>query len=197
VAAQPDNPNESESVVETTELVERARSGDRAAFGLLYDRFAPTLQGVAERLLPGVRERRERDDLMHDVFLEAWQHIREYDPARAPFRTWLLLRLRSRASDLRNRAEARHTRLAEGDEMEASMGAPQEHELEQRSVRAALHALEPEVRAVLELTYFDGWTAREIAERKDVPLGTVKSRLARGLGVLAAALRERGEAHDE
>ncbi|HEY2216370.1 MAG TPA: sigma factor, partial [Solirubrobacteraceae bacterium] len=72
----------------------RAAAGDRAALGLLYDRFAPSMLAVGQRILGSARE---AEDLVHDVFLEAWLRARYYDPARGSVRTWLMLRLRSRA----------------------------------------------------------------------------------------------------
>jgi RNA polymerase sigma-70 factor (ECF subfamily) len=179
----------------TEVLVERAQAGDRQAFGVLYDQLAPSLTAAAERILRG---RRESDDLVHDVFLEAWQHIRAYDASKASFRTWLLLRLRSRALDLLARAETRNTRLAQNDtEIDASVSPGQEHAVEQGVVRRALDGLEEGVRSVLDQTYFEGLNAREISERTGLPLGTVKSRLARGLGALSAALGEKGVELDE
>jgi len=62
------------------------------------------------------------------------------------------------------------------------------------AVRDALATLDADVRAVLELTYFEGLTAEEIAARNGAPLGTVKSRLARGLTRLHALLHELGGA---
>ncbi|HEX6240851.1 MAG TPA: sigma-70 family RNA polymerase sigma factor [Polyangiales bacterium] len=182
----------SESIAQ---LVQRAQLGERVAFGQLYDRFAPRLQAVADRLL---KQRRDSGDLVHDVFLEAWQHIREYDAAKGSFRTWLLMRLRSRAWDALARADARTTRLLhEGEQLESVSAPEQEHALEQNTVRAALDDLEEGVRGVLDQSYFEGLSAREIAERTGLPVGTVKSRLARGLSALAAALGERAEQQDE
>lgn len=188
-------PDTGSSGVATAQLVERAREGDAEAFGVLYDQLAPTLLSVATRILRG---QREGDDLVHDVFLEAWQRIREYDAQKGSFRTWLLLRLRSRALDLLLRAETRHTKLAQDEAtLDAPVSPSQEHALEQRAVRDALASLEEGVRSVLAYTYFEGLNAREIAERAGLPLGTVKSRLARGLSALSAALSEKGVASDD
>ena len=73
------------------ELMQRAQSGDTEAFAAIYDRHAGALLALAQRMLGG-----EALDLLHDVFLEAWQEVRSYDPSRATPRTWLLVRLRSR-----------------------------------------------------------------------------------------------------
>ncbi|MEZ4468804.1 MAG: sigma-70 family RNA polymerase sigma factor [bacterium] len=79
-----------------TRLVLGMAQGDKSALGQLYDRHAPLLLGVALRLLG---DRPEAEDLVHDVLIEAWQRADTYDPARASVRSWLLLRLRSRALD--------------------------------------------------------------------------------------------------
>lgn len=193
VVCPPADPPETDDV-SLEALVKRSQLGDRHAFGALYDRLAPTLLGVAARFL---RARREADDLVHDVFLEAWQHICDYDPNKSSVRTWFLLRLRSRALDSLAKAETRRTRLAEDEpSVEQSSSPTQDLALEQSVIRAAVQRLEEGVRTVLDHTYFDGLNAREIAERTGLPLGTVKSRLARGLAALEVALREQGGGHD-
>jgi RNA polymerase sigma-70 factor (ECF subfamily) len=160
----------------------------------LYDRFSPILLGAAVRFF---RDRREADDLVHDVFLEAWQHVREYDAAKGSFRSWLLLRLRSRALDRMGRAEFRKTSsLEDGPGATEPRARPGADTLDVIAVRRALEGLEADVRSVLERTYFEGLTAREIAEQANVPLGTVKSRLARGLSALGVALRGEGESDE-
>jgi RNA polymerase sigma-70 factor (ECF subfamily) len=190
VVAATDSVKGSPDASEDAALVERARRGDRAAFGTLYDRFSPILLGAAIRFF---RDRREADDLVHDVFLEAWQHVREYDRAKGSIRTWLLLRLRSRALDRMGRAEARKTRLLEDGADTAESVALGTDAIDVIAVRRALDGLDQDVRGVLERTYFEGLTAREIAEQANVPIGTVKSRLARGLSALGVALRGEGE----
>ena len=82
------------------ELIARAQTGQVAAFAQLYDRHAARVLRVARRLLGASHE---ADDLLHDVFLEAWQQVRSYDATRASVLTWLLLRTRSRAADRRAR----------------------------------------------------------------------------------------------
>jgi RNA polymerase sigma-70 factor (ECF subfamily) len=167
-------------------LIARIQRGDTEAMGIVYDRHAPSLFSLAVRILG---TEREAEDLLHDVFLEAWQHVREYDPLKASVYTWLAVRLRSRALDRLGRAEARRTRsLEDTSEMPVVALDGSARALDGIAVRRALDQVEANVRKVLELTYFDGFTAREIAEQMAVPVGTVKSRLARGLSALEALL---------
>src|SRR5262249_59888365 len=76
-------------------------AGDRRALATLYERHASLLLGLALRI---VREKREAEDLLHDVFLEAWRSAKDFDPKRGRVRTWLAIRMRSRALDLQKSA---------------------------------------------------------------------------------------------
>src|ERR1041384_4542034 len=82
-------------------LVAAIAGGDRAALATLYERHASLLLGLALRI---VREKREAEDLLHDVFLEAWRSAGDFDPKRGRVRTWLAIRMRSRALDLQKSA---------------------------------------------------------------------------------------------
>jgi len=171
------------------ELMRRAGAGEVDAFAAIYDRHAPALLALAERMLTGASE---AQDLLHDVFIEAWQSAREYDPDRASVRTWLLVRTRSRALDRMGRRAREHnarSSLRQDDaavRTHAGAAGPERR----MAVRQALGELDASVRETLELSYFAGLTAEEIADRMDVPAGTVKSRLARGLQRLAQVLSE-------
>lgn len=169
-----------------------AASGDRAALGSLYDRFAPSMLAVAQRVLGSPRE---AEDLVHDVFLEAWHRARHYDRTRGSVQTWLMLRLRSRALD-RLRAGQRRARLVQQAIVEEPPPPP--NEIESGSVEAshALHGFLAELnhdqRQVLELAYFEGLPLAEIAARLTLPIGTVKSRMSRAIGELRLRV-ERGD----
>jgi RNA polymerase sigma-70 factor, ECF subfamily len=172
------------------DLMARIAAGDRSSIGVLYDRYAPLMLATATRMLGG---RREAEDLLHDVLLEVWHHAGDYDADKGTLRTWLLLRLRSRALDLLGRAEATRTRPLEDADGEglAETGSLAEASADRIAIRQGLEALDPDVRAVLELTYFRGLTAQAISDHLGVPVGTVRSRLARGLDALRAMLHAR------
>jgi RNA polymerase sigma-70 factor (ECF subfamily) len=170
------------------DLVARMVEGDRDAIGALYDLYAPIMMAVAVKMLGGAQ--REAEDLVHDVFLEAWLRAADYDPERGSLRSWLLLRLRSRALDRLGTAEATRTQpLDESDPAVAgSRLAPVIERADGIGLREAVGRLDGSVRETLELTYFCNLTAQAIADRMSVPVGTVRSRLARGLRDLRVAL---------
>jgi RNA polymerase sigma-70 factor (ECF subfamily) len=156
--------------------------GDRNALAALYDRHAGVLLALATRLLG---DRPQAEELLHDVFLEAWHHARDFDPARGSVRAWLVTRTRSRAFD-RRAARSRHGRLADAAAREQSAltdpdaGVP----LDAARVRQGVNRLPPELVTLLELAYFEGLSFSEIGEALGIPLGTVKSRMARALSLL-------------
>jgi RNA polymerase sigma-70 factor (ECF subfamily) len=166
-------------------LIARAQCGEVDAFAALYDRLAPKVLGLARRLLAS---RCDADDLLHDVFLEAWQAVREYDPARATVATWLCVRTRSRAFD--RLARRKREQLAQrGLEQSWSCEQPPSAAETRLALRTALVGLDAPVRNAIELMYVGGFTAGEISAQTRVPEGTVRSRLARGLSHLEQALR--------
>lgn len=172
-----------DDAVHDAALVARMARGDRAALAELYERHGGLLLGLALRI---VRDRREAEDLLHDVFLEAWRAAKDFDPKRGRVRTWLTIRMRSRALDLQKSARVSRNTGDVGLDLVADDAARTSPD--HARVRAALAALAPDQRKVLELAYFDGLSCTEIAARVSIPVGTVKSRLAAGLHRLRAQL---------
>jgi RNA polymerase sigma-70 factor (ECF subfamily) len=169
-------------------LIAEAARGEVKALAALYDRYSQLMLNVAQRIL-GDREIAE--DLVHDVFVEAWRNAASYDPSRGSVRTWIMVRLRSRALDRKRsavfRREVAVDKLPVGtDDGSAAdeLAAAPDREL----VRAALAELPDEQRQVLELAYFEGLSSTEIAKRMDSPVGTVKSRTAAAISKLRSAM---------
>jgi RNA polymerase sigma-70 factor (ECF subfamily) len=161
---------------EDAALVRAMADGDRGALASLYDRHASVLLGIAMRI---VRDRREAEDLLHDVFLEAWRAAKDFDPKRGRVRTWLAIRMRSRALDLQK--SARVSRNAGDAGLEIVQDDRERTSPDHARVRAALGELGTDQRRVLELAYFEGLSCSEIATKLEIPVGTVKSRVAAGL----------------
>ena len=160
-------------------LVAAMARGEREALGALYDLHAPIVMGLARKML---RDQAAAEDLVHDVFLEAWQHAAEFDAARGSVRAWLVVRARSRALDRLGRS-ARDEKAVDRIALDVDGGR----------VRGLMAELPAELRAVLDLAYFEGLSASESAARLGVPTGTVKSRLARALDQLRRGLHDPSE----
>ena len=171
-------------------LMAAAAVGDESALGELYDRHAGAMLGVALRIL---KLRPDAEDLVHDVFVEAWQKAADFDVGRGSVRSWLLVRVRSRGVDrLRSLSAARRRGLlGDGEgapEAEGAPVAPVWDGPDRERARKALDGLPDAQRSLVELAYFEGMTCSEMAAHCAIPIGTVKSRLAAAMGKLRDAL---------
>ncbi|MBE9129697.1 MULTISPECIES: sigma-70 family RNA polymerase sigma factor [unclassified Coleofasciculus] len=174
-----------------TELFLTLKAGQATALGVLYDRYAGLVYGLALKILVNPEE---AADLTQDVFLYLWYQA-NYDPARGSFHSFLMTLTRSRAIDrlrtrtIRFRFLQRWRRFRS---TEASSITPMDKAsvLEQsQKIQAAMAQLSEEERQVLELAYYSGLSQSEIAEQLNIPLGTVKSRSRRGLLKLRQVLQ--------
>jgi RNA polymerase sigma-70 factor (ECF subfamily) len=179
-----------DSALDDVSIVQAMARGDSAALALLYDRYAGSMLALSQRI---VGRGAEAEDVIHDVFLEAWRHSADYDPLRGSVKSWLLLRTRSRSLDVQKSARISKKAGALDDTWLAELSDPSGDtaaSADQGRVRKVLIALPPEQRDVLLLGYFEGLSSSEIAERVGVPIGTVKSRVAAALSALRGALSD-------
>jgi len=166
-------------------LVLAMSRGDRDALGQLYDRYAGLLLAIGTRMLHDVGEAQE---VLHEVFVEAFRAAHGYEPARGTVRAWLATRMRSRSLDrIKSHGRSRTVDIETVGDVPArdDGGAPTGDEAR---LRGALDALPVDQRAVIELAYFDGLSSSEIASRLSIPVGTVKSRTAAAFGKLRGLL---------
>ncbi|MEO0825672.1 MAG: sigma-70 family RNA polymerase sigma factor [Cyanobacteria bacterium J06639_16] len=171
------------------QIVER----DQTALGQLYDRYARVMYGLAFKMLNSVEE---AEEVVLDVFSQAWRDAHRYDAARSRVDSWLFLMTRSRALD-RLRKRQRQSKVVEVATIKAqsapaqTLNLPEEDLLiaERRSrVKSALTQLPEAQRQVIEMAYFQGLSQSEIAQRTDLKLGTVKTRIRLGLSKLKGLL---------
>jgi len=177
-------------------LQRRLKAGDEHALGELFDLVAPWILGLAFRIL---QDEDEAEDVVGDVFVQVWRHIDQHDGGRGPLVPWILSIARNRSLDAlrrRRRWWRKSAHLEQAQVMEGGGSAPTaSHEATvpgwpvHREVHAALAALSEEQRRVVVLSYFEGLSHREIAQRLHLPLGTVKTRLRMAHQTLTEGLR--------
>ncbi len=164
--------------------LERIARGDGDALAELYDRHARLIYSLALRIL---RDQADAEDVVQEVFSQAWRQAARYSAGRGNLVAWLLTMARSRAID-RLRARRVRPSSSTSEQVLAAMKdeAPSvEMRLEwagrAAQVRQALDALPLLQRMAIELAFYEGLTHAEIAERLEQPLGTVKTRIRQGL----------------
>jgi RNA polymerase sigma-70 factor (ECF subfamily) len=173
---------------ETTDvdLLVRIGEGDADAFAMLWRRLSGPVLALGRRALA---DNAAAEDVAQETFATIWRVAATFDPERGAPAGWIFTIARNAARDV-----ARRRRLTIVDEVpEVVDPAPGPDEEAARSaerfrIHVALAALNPRAREVIELAYFEGLTQSEIAERIDVPLGTVKTRTRNALARLAESL---------
>jgi RNA polymerase sigma-70 factor, ECF subfamily len=169
------------------ELLTRIADGDGEAFEELYGRYSRAVLGLALRRL---RDRGRAEDAVQETFTSVWRAASSYRPERGPGAPWLFAVARNAISD---RGRARNEPPAEApDEPSPAPGPDERAEQAWLSFRVhrALEALVRKERELIELAYWGGLSQSEIAERLQIPLGTVKTRTRAALARLADALEE-------
>jgi RNA polymerase sigma-70 factor (ECF subfamily) len=171
------------------ELMQQLLAGNERAIRNLYARFGRSVYTLGLRLLGSTES---AEELTQDVFVAAWRKATRFDATRGRLSTWLMAIAHNLAIDrLRHDRGAGRPVLVLVDEMPEPAPSEEETQLiERETARRALAGLSPAERQLLSLAYFHGWTAREIAEADDIPLGTVKTRLRTALIKLRKAQQE-------
>ena len=179
------------TVPNDAQLMERLREDATGeALRALYREYAGELLGFA---LNSLGERGAAEEIVQEVFTRAWRHAERYDPARGSVRTWLYQIARHAIIDMRRRASARPALAAGEPALEATTGRDSiEQAMLGWQVAAALERLTPEHRQMIRLAHFQGMSVREIADKCELPVGTVKSRTWYALRSLRLVLEEMG-----
>lgn len=153
-------------------LVSRAQAGDRAAFGILVERYAAQARRVARAVLG---DPDDADDAAQDAFLSALLKLERYDPAR-PFGPWLMRIVANAATDRRRR---RAVRRAEPLDSRLPGGSRPDTAAERRvlgeHLRAALAELPERQRLAVALFDGEGYSHADVAAILGIPEGTVRS----------------------
>lgn len=175
------------------DLVRRIERGDEEAFRGLFRRYAPSALALARRV---VRKDFLAEEIVQEAFLAVWRSPQGYDHRRGSVKSWLMATVHHRAVDAVRREESQRRRAENAQSLDVvvvedpaeavveELGVPEER----KAVRAALDELPAEQRRVIELMYFGGLSQSKIAERLELPLGTVKSRTLLGMRRLRTAL---------
>lgn len=177
------------------EMIARIARRDRKAFESFYDQYAPTLYGIMLKMLG---DRAVADEALQETFIQVWRTADSFDRSRGTALGWLISMGRSRAID-RIRSErvrqARENQAAIANEHSFHVAALPSgfrnasiSELRE-AIREALSGIPEEQREAIYLAYYGGMTQREIAEKLEQPLGTVKTRILLGMKKLRSQLR--------
>jgi RNA polymerase sigma-70 factor (ECF subfamily) len=166
----------------TPSILERVAAGDPAAVGECLDRYGDLVWSLARRYL---RNPSDAEDAVQDIFIDIWGSSARYDRNIASEVAFISTIARRRLIDKIRQADRRPLMDSldddEGAPIDPGIPATAEEDTEVTIVERVLAEMDPEHQKVLAMSLYEGYSHSEIAERLSLPLGTVKTRVRRGL----------------
>jgi len=167
------------------DTIRRIAEGDQDGLGGFYDATSPLVHGLIRRI---VGDLSTAEEITLDVYTQVWRLAPSYSPEKGSPMTWLPMLARSRAID-HLRSRARRSRDLERPieaAFECSHAGPNSETAaisrgRRRIIQEVLAHLAPDQFKLLQLTFFDGLSHIEIAEKTGIPLGTIKTRIRTGM----------------
>lgn len=173
----------------TPSILERVAAGDPSAVSECLDRYGDLVWSLARRYL---RNPSDAEDAVQDIFIDIWGSSGRYDRSIASEVAFISTIARRRLIDKIRQAERRPLMDSldddEGAPIDPGIPATAEDDTEVTIVERVLAEMDPEHQKVLAMSLYEGYSHSEIAERLSLPLGTVKTRVRRGLIHIRAQL---------
>lgn len=184
-------------------LMAAVAAGDAQALEQLYTRYSRVAFGLALRILTSAEP---AEDVVQEAFWRVWNRAATFQSGSGQFAPWLFGIVRNLCIDELRRRQSRPSRVAGSTDEQLLLALPDTQpsidvvtwETERRRlITSALDELPPDQRQVIELAYFGGLSQREIADKLNNPLGTVKTRVRLALQKLKGTLQHHGIGHDD
>ena len=162
-------------------ILQKVAAGDAAAVDDCLSKYSGLVWSLARRFSIN---HAEAEDAVQEVFIQVWKNAARFDPEIASESTFITMIARRRLIDRQRKRSRRPETTSLGDqpvEDSPQQEQPLAVQEEVERVRQQMQKLRPEERQVLELSLSHGLSQREIAERTQLPLGSVKTHARRGL----------------
>lgn len=158
------------------ELVSALAAGDISAFGPIYEDYSPMVYGLILRI---VKDDKEAENLLQEVFIKVWTKINTYDPDKGSFATWVINITRNTAIDFTKTSYFKQKFKNQNEDF-LVLNENDHPVIYQRidtiGLKKLVEQLSPPNRLIIEMMYYKGFTQQEIADLLDTPVGTIKTR---------------------
>lgn len=177
--------------VQDPRLISRLHERDKSVIDEIYRLYSGALYNIILKLIP------DRDlgaEVLQDTFVKIWQNGDRYDPAKGRLFTWMARIARNTAIDTSRSGKFRQDKKTETlpDSVYEQEAFSQSDDLRDPGLQRVIQRLDSDHRMIIELLYFQQYTQSEVAEKLNMPLGTVKTRTRKALSVLRHSLAGEG-----
>ncbi|MEO7983050.1 MAG: sigma-70 family RNA polymerase sigma factor [Bacteroidota bacterium] len=161
------------------ELVALLQTRSDKAFAYLYDNYSAAMYGIINSI---VTDKEIANDVLQNVFVNIWRKIESYDTSKGRLFTWMLNIARNASIDeVRSkgfRDSQKNQSLNEDVDYQGAVTAPATDDV---GLKKVLSKLKGDLRILVDMSYFQGFTHEEISKALNIPLGTVKTRIRSAL----------------
>jgi RNA polymerase sigma factor (sigma-70 family) len=161
------------------ELVALLQQRNEQAFSYLYDNYSGALYGIVNSI---VINKESANDVLQNVFVNIWKKIESYDSSKGRLFTWMLNIARNAAIDeVRSKGyndAQKNQSLNENVDIPGAITGPSVDDV---GLKKVVMKLKEEMRILVDMSYFQGFTHEEISKALNIPLGTVKTRIRSAL----------------
>ena len=161
------------------ELVYLLQQRNEKAFSYLYDNYSGALFGIVNGI---VTDKDLANDVLQNVFINIWRKIESYDASKGRLFTWMLNIARNASIDeVRSKGynnSMKNVSMPENNEIAGAVVGPV---MDDVGLKKVLSRLKGELRVLVDMSYFQGFTHDEISKALNIPLGTVKTRIRSAL----------------
>jgi RNA polymerase sigma factor (sigma-70 family) len=165
-------------------LVLDLKNQEEKAYSYLYDNYSEALYGIIFKI---VDNEEDANDVLQEAFINIWRSISTYDPKKGgTLFTWILNIARNKAIDRYRQKNRQFQNQSAHKSVSIHNERIQHHSLkvETIGVKGILNQMKPELKEMIDLHYFKGYTHQEITELTQLPLGTVKTKIRSAMGEL-------------
>lgn len=152
-------------------LVNMLQKGEEKGYSIFYDRHGSILYGT---ILKVVGSPDSANDVLQESFVKIWKNIHAFDARKGTLLTWAMRIARNTAIDFtRSKAFKPKSPLSESN---ISQQGSASQRINRIGVKEIVDKLKPDLKQIIDLIYFNGYTQAEVSQHLDLPLGTVKTR---------------------
>lgn len=159
-----------------TEIISLLSKQDKRAVKLIFDFYGSALLNIIYRI---VEDKSMSEDVLQQVLVKVWQNAHSYNVEKAGLYSWLVAISRNTALDKRKTRDFRESQKSKSSVQVVTLEnrASGENSLEKLMARQLLEQLPDKYRLLIDMSFFEGYSHQEIADKLEVPLGTIKTRI--------------------
>lgn len=158
---------------------------NETGLSLLYSNYSDSLYGIAFRVL---NRHSFAEDAIQQSFLKIWNNIDQYDPNKSTLFTWMVRIVKNTSIDIRRLKSFQNEEKSETLDVHVHTTERSHIDTDGIDTKAMIEGLDEKYAFVLEHLYLKGYTQRELSEEFDMPIGTIKTRVKKGIEILRSKL---------